>query len=309
VEQQFDDVLAALKALARTEIDVLARVYPWDLPRLDGDARLTIGQYAVPSVHVLVPVGGEPLLQSKMFRRALVYALDREAILYRQILDNRQLEGCQLISGPFPMGASADDPLGYAYDPQIKPRPHDPELAWALLKASAAEAGVWAPDSGGESLVVSLTLAHPADELARGACESIRRYLAKIGVLVKLKELPPGQVVDETGQCDLLYGEWTLAEPVVDVWRLTAPDGPLADTSAHLRLPLRRLARAANWQEVREQLRQMHRVAHAEVSVVPLWQMADFFAVRTHVKGVGQRPAVLYENIENWQIEPWIPRD
>ena len=53
----------------------------------------------------------------------------------------------------------------------------------------------------------------------------------------------------------------------------------------------------------------MHRIAHEEVTVVPLWQLSDYFAVRRNVQGVQDRPDVLYANIESWKITPWIPDD
>jgi ABC-type transport system substrate-binding protein len=124
-----------------------------------------------------------------------------------------------------------------------------------------------------------------------------------------LKELPPGQFDDEAGDYDLLYSEWTFTEPAIDVWRLVEPDGVLAEATPHFRLPLRQLSRAGTWQEAREQLREMHRIAHEEVAVVPLWQLMDYFAARKNVQGVKDRPDVLYANIESWKITPWIPED
>jgi ABC-type transport system substrate-binding protein len=128
-----------------------------------------------------------------------------------------------------------------------------------------------------------------------------------VGVPVQLKELPPGRFDDPDKEYDLLYSQWTFTEPVVDIWRLVAPDGPLTHASAHLRIPLRQLGDAGSWGTVREQMRQWHRIAHEEVTVVPLWQLVDHFAVRKNVQGVGVRPDTIYANIEAWQVEPWIP--
>lgn len=307
VEQHYPDPASALKALDRGEIDVLDRVYPWDLRRLRGDDRFVVDSYALPTVHVLVPQSDKPPLVSRAFRRALAYAINREAILQQQILDGEPLDGCRTISGPFPAGLSSDDLLAYAYDPQIQPREHDLRLAWALTRAAENELRRLFPEREASDVSRPLVLSYPADELARGACEAIERYLKLVEIPVELKELPPGQFDDPDGDYDLLYSEWTFTEPAVDVWRLVAPDGPLAQASDHFRLPLRQLDRAATWGDVRELLWRMHRIAHEEVTVIPLWQIVDHFAMRKNVAGVGRRPDTLYAKIEAWQMQPWIP--
>jgi ABC-type transport system substrate-binding protein len=309
VEQHYSAPAKALKALDRGEIDVLDRVYPWHIRRLRSDDRFSVGSYALPTLHVLVPRSDKPPLVSRAFRRALVYAINRDAILQQQILSGEQIEGCRLISGPFPAGLSSDDPLAYACDPQIEPRLHDLRLAWALVRAAEGELRRLSADREASDVSRPLVLAHPADELVRGACEAIERYLKLVEIPVQLKELPPGQVDDPEGGYDLLYSEWTFTEPAVDVWRLVAPDGPLPNASDHFRLPLRQLDRAATWRDVREHLWQMHRIAHEEVTVVPLWQLVDHFAVRKNVEGIGQRPDTLYARIEAWHVKPWIPTE
>jgi len=307
VERHYADPASALKALDRGEIDVLDRVYPWHMRRLRGDDRFDVGAYALPTVHVLVPRSDKPRFMSRAFRRAVVYAINREAILQQQILGGEPLQGCRTISGPFPAGLSSDDPLAYAYDPQIEPRQHDLPLAWALNRAAENESRRLRPSREASDDVRSLVLAHPADELIRGACEAIQRYLKLVEISLQLKELPPGQVDDPAGNYDLLYCEWTFTEPVIDVWKLVAPGGPLERSSDHFRLPLRQLDRAATWADVRDRLWQMHRIAHEEVTVVPLWQLVDYFAIRQNVAGVGRLPDTLYANIEAWQMKPWIP--
>jgi tetratricopeptide (TPR) repeat protein len=309
VETHFNDPMLAMMALDAGEIDVLDRVYPWQVRRLRGDDRFIVGRYAVPSVHVLELRTEKPPFTSRTFRRALVYAINREGILTRQFLNEQEMEGCVVVSGPFPEGIGENDPLAYAYDPQTKAREHKPLLAWALLKAAEAEFLAIFPDQKEGPLKRTLVLAYPADELARGACESIQRYLTMLGLKVELKELPPGQIHDPSGEYDLLYSEWSLTEPAVDVWQLLRPGGLLAHATSHLGLPLRRLGRAGTWQEVREELRQMHRIAHEDVSVVPLWQITDFYAVRKNITGVKPVPDVLYADVENWKLTPWIPEE
>jgi len=45
----------------------------------------------------------------------------------------------------------------------------------------------------------------------------------------------------------------------------------------------------------------VHRVAYDDVSVVPLWQLTEYVAYHKSLRGVGARPATLYQRVEQWQ--------
>ena len=60
-----------------------------------------------------------PFTANQTFRRALLYGINRQAILETEVLGNNKIAGCQVISGPFPVGTRDNDPLAYAYDERI----------------------------------------------------------------------------------------------------------------------------------------------------------------------------------------------
>ncbi|MEA3342076.1 MAG: hypothetical protein U9R15_19090 [Chloroflexota bacterium] len=67
-------------------------------------------------------------------------------------------------------------------------------------------------------------------------------------------------------------------------------------------LALRQLDWATDWPQVSAKLREIHRIAHNDVAVIPLWQLTDHFAHSRSLQGIGERPVMLYQNVEQWRI-------
>jgi len=301
VERHFREANKAVQALQRRQIDVVDRVNPWDLEQVRSIEGVSVEPYGVPLVHCLVANMRKPFTARRVFRRALVYGIHREAIL-NHLLRGRQLPGCQLVSGPFSPGVSPDDPLDYAYDHAIEPRPYEPHLAIALAQVALSEVAAAMKDQGIEVTdMPRFVLAHPAHEIARVACTSIQRQLGLVGIPVTLKELPAGMPARLPDDVDLVYVELAMWEPVVDARALLGEDGISGGSSSYMALALRQLDQATDWAQVAARLRRIHRLANEEVSVVPLWQLTDHFAYQGSLKGVGARPVSLYQNVEAWQ--------
>jgi peptide/nickel transport system substrate-binding protein len=116
-----------------------------------------------------------PALSDKRVRRAVVYALDRAAMVAK-------------ISGDFAAAASADIwPAVWAYDPEIRPLPFDPDRSRALL----ASAG-WRSGPGGmlerDGKPLSLLLVYVAGSPASTAYAlQIQSMLRAVGIDVELK--------------------------------------------------------------------------------------------------------------------------
>jgi len=309
VERYYKKGAQAIFDLEQHRIEVIDRVNPWDLEKVREMRDVVVEPYAMPLVHCLVPNPRHPLLARRTFRRALVYGIHREAILNR-LLGGKQVDGCRVVSGPFSPGISPDDPLGYAYDPWIEPRGYEPHMAIALARVAFGQLAA-AMEKRGEKLtgMPELVLGHPPHEIARLACTSIQRQLGLVGISVTLEELPPGATGRVPDDIDLLYAELAMWEPVVDARRLLGEEGISGGASAYMSLALRRLDGATDWLEVGERLRQIHRIAHQEVAVVPLWQLTDHFAYHQSLKGVGSRSVSLYQHVEKWQPAFFYPAE
>ena len=308
VEKYYDDPATMVEALVAQEIDVADRLFPGDIVALQRNDKITVSPYAVPSVHFLVPNYNRPLMQIREFRRALVYGISRETILRQDLLGNTNIPGSQIISGPLPPGADLDDPLGYAYDVRIKPRGYEPTLAMLLaqvarsrLETLAEKKGEAPPDE--EPLI----LLHSADAVPRIAASAVAQYLTAIGLPCETKEMRLGQTQPNHDDWDLLYVDMVFTEPMFDIRRLLGSRGVIKGGSPYLELALRRLAVASTWEESRSMLQEIHRLAHEEVAVVPLWQLVEYFAFHPRVQNVAEYPLSLYQSVESWQIRQESP--
>jgi hypothetical protein len=301
VERTFRDAVGAIRALRRGEISAIDRVSPWDLPKLTAGGEITVEPYALPRVHLLVPSPHRPLTASRTFRRALAYGIDRLGTLSRGLLDGQSIAGCEVLTGPLPRGP--------AYDETVENRPYDPGVAAALARLAIEEINT-AREQRNEAALESppkLALAHPAEPIARVACQSIARQLRLLGLAVTVRELAPGQAAED--DVDLVYAETAMREPIVDCWRLLGPGGATGDCSPTMLAVLRGLQTAADEQAANEKLKEIHRLAAAELPAIPLWQLVDHLAYHTSVQGIGQRPVSLYDNVEQWQAEFRIPTE
>jgi ABC-type transport system substrate-binding protein len=304
VEQTMSDDQSAVAALLHGEIDLLDRVPPWQVERLRAAKDIRVDHYGLPTVHVLVLNPAKPLSKEREFRRALCFGIQRERIVQQVLLGGTAVPGYTVLSGPFPAGLSFSDPLRYAYNNQIEPRPFEPRLAAVL--ASVAWSKVLDPTGKGNielSPFPTLVLAHPTDPVARVACETIQLQLGKAGIPLRLVEFTADELLSGKVDYDLRYAELAVWEPVADARALFGPGGLAgALASPYLTALLRELDEAANWTDVRARLSEIHDVAHHELPLIPLWQTVNFFAYRTAVQGIGESPISLYQNVDNWRV-------
>jgi ABC-type transport system substrate-binding protein len=316
VERLFADDSAALDALLRGEIDAVDRVPPWQLERIEQAPDVVVAQFALPTVHVLIPNRDHSLLNMREFRRAMCYGTDRAGIVDDILLGGQPREGFVPLSGPFPAGVSLNDPAGYGYNSDLAPRPYEPRLAALLAgvaRTTLAKREVEERKARGEDVpppdptkdeslppLEPLVLAHPADPLARVACQSLKLQLEGIGIPITLVELPADDP-EATAAYDLLYAELAVWEPLTEARRLLGAEGVAGRASALMTAALDELDRSENWNDARSRLRAIHRIAHYDLPLIPLWQTVNSFAYRSWLSGVGERPLTLYQNMQDWR--------
>jgi ABC-type transport system substrate-binding protein len=288
--------------LKRSEIDVLDHVFPGDVPGLRSDPALKVEAYRAPTTHVLAVRSKDPFLQSAAFRRALLYASNRDLLLTQGILRGADLPGFRVISSAFPAPLPNFELPAYAYDERIDPRAYDPPLGKALvlvaeneIRSAFQKQEKQAPKRG------PLVLGHPADEVSRIACRGLAKDWKRIGVETRLLELPAGIFDDAKGECDLVYLQLAAWEPLIDAGRLFGPAGLAPSASPAIQLLLRQIETAPNWPEARRLLTTLHRLVHEDVTVLPLWQTFDHYAFRRGSLPSNVRRLTLYQDIEAWR--------
>src|SRR6056297_609252 len=290
VEVDSPNAADAVTSLLRGEVDILDRLFPADAERLRGSSQVQVKQYPLPTVHMLIPCSDHPYLAERTFRRALMYAINRQDILQGELLERREIEGCRVISGPFPSGLTENDPLGYAYNEAVATRPYQPRLAKLLIEMNQLQMKGEA-DKKKEKIpeMRPIRLAVPADNVAAIAAEAIRTQLQLLELFpVEIVELPPGQSMPDEGTADLVYVTASVWEPSIDARRVLGPDGLAKSTDQLVGLGLRRLEGARSWFEVRERLHDLHQTCNHELPILPLWQLVDSYAYRNEVSGLGQ---------------------
>jgi tetratricopeptide (TPR) repeat protein len=308
VEQTMTSDEAALSALQVGEVDILDRVPPWQITRLQQIQDVHVSSYKLPTVHVLIPNLKNPLLAKREFRRALCFGIDRKWIVDRILLGGGAMQGYQAISGPFPAGASLNDPSRYGYNDQVAVRPFEPRLATIL--ATVAWNAVQNPTGKDNTKPTSadipqLILAHPNDPIARVASQTIQAQLSHEGIPIKLREFTADELAAGKVEYDLRYAEITVGEPLTDARTLLGPTGLAGDVhSTYLDAALRDLDAATNWKDVRSRLCKLHEIASHELPVIPLWQTINYFAYRNSVHGIEDSPIALYQSIGQWSLTP-----
>ncbi len=303
IEAFYDDPKLAINDFMRGDLDVLEQIYPADAQRLSAFRRVRVGAYALPSVHMLVPMSDNPFLAKNKFKRALLHATNRQAILQGELLNSSDDKDGRLVSGPFPIGYGGNDPLAYAYNQAIPPAVYDPQLARLFLLMVKKEVAEQAEKKSVKPPEFDkLIVACPDYEFARVAVQALIQQWAIAGIPAEMVILPPGKSIDLSTPCDLLYMTTTPWEPATDIERLLGASGIAATDDPHIAQSLERLRVAKNWKEVRDNLQNLHQLIDFLLPVIPLWQVTDRYAVHRYIEGIEGAPVSLYESVTKWRI-------
>jgi hypothetical protein len=310
VEQVFANDDDAIQALDRGDIDVLDEIAPWQLEKVSQLPGVSVSNYRLPTVHVLLCNNENLLMRRREYRRALCYGIDRTRMLSEVFGVKDQQTPFRVLSGPFPAGLTFNDPIGFAYKQELAPLPYEPRLAVVLATAArttvAKEALIAAGEKPDSKAVRELkpgepdpiVLLHPARPLARTMCQLMKRQLEAIGIHVELKEADGG----DGGHWDLKYAELCIWEPLSDAQALLGPGGLAGRCSPAMNQLLIKLDQANNWNEVTARLHQVHQLAFEEVPVIPLWQTQNSFVARDTVEGIEQTPVSLFQDVRQWRL-------
>lgn len=301
VEIFYEDPKSAVNDLLRGEIDVLDQLYPADARRLAIDPRLSVGAYALPTTHMLVPISDHAYLSNAKFRRALLYATNREGMLTGELLNSSDPDDGRLVSGPFPLGIGNDDRLAYAYNTDVKPTEYNPQLARLLLVMTEQELREKAkrsrqPAPKLEKLIVGC----PDFEFARVAVQALIQQWANVGIAADM--LVSDDADELAQQSDLIYITATMWEPATDIERLLGGHGVATTDNPFIVQGLESLRLSRNWREVRNALQDLHSLIDYHLPILPLWQVTDRFALSRYVEGIDTAPLSLYQNISAWRV-------
>ncbi len=306
IEVFYDDPKQAVNDLLRGDIDVLDQVYPADARRLAIDPRVRVGSYQLPTTHMLIPISDDPYLANVKFRRALLYATNREGMLAGELLGSSDPEDGRLVSGPFPLGVGQADQLSYAYNTQVLPAEYNPQLARLLLVMAeqelqqAAKAARQAPPP-----LKKLRVGCPNYEFARVAVQAMIQQWTIVGIPAEMVIVENDQL--SSPDCDLIYVTATMWEPATDIERLLGGNGLAATDNPFIVQALEALRVSRNWREVRTSLQDLHQLIDYHLPVLPLWQIKDRFAYVRYLEGLEDHPVSLYQDVSAWRVNVGAP--
>lgn len=356
VEKLQADPTRGTDLLINGSIDVLDRVFPSELLRLQQAEGIEVRRYQIPSVHWLIPNPRNEWTKNQAFRRGLLYAIDREKLVRQVLTNDQELDGYEVISGPFPVGMDESDPLMYANNFKIRPVPHNQDLAAVFVQMAASqiqalnqrieEAKIRAAVARGEMTEEQaamakaaiepkpaegaapetadnkkegeeqaapppkdlpkppeLILAYPKGALSETICGFVARSWGSIGIKVKLVELPEGMVMPPDDDYDFVFVECTMQEPLVDARRIFGQAGLVKEINSSVEHALDRIDRVKTWQAAGSALRNLHEKVYNETTILPLWQVPQYYAFRSDVRNVGFDLNSIYQNVEQWRIE------
>ena len=302
IEQLYPSASQAVDDLIQGNIDVVDRVAIGDVDRLREDPKIGVRSYALPTVHLLIPkIRSEELGHDLDFRAGLSHMIDRELIVNDVICNGTKIDGCTPISGPFPIGTEDNDQIAYGYDLKAKPIAYNEALGWVLADLAMRAK----PPKREEKLKAPrLTIAYPQSSIAADACNAIARNWSQAGFPTETRALKPGESIPTDPNWDFLYMEVTIEEPLADARELIGSQGAAKDVSAPIEQTLRLLDYARSWRSACADLRRLHRQVRVDLSVIPLWQVTEYYAFRNTARNLGRDLIHLYQNVDRWKIDP-----
>ncbi len=250
--------------------------------------------------------GRNPALRSRSLRRGLSYAIDRKSLLEDYLIKRPAAEGGPdaVADGPFPKGCYADSP-------GVKPLELQMWLAKMLVAAARKEMN---------NARIKLNFEYPSIPEVRAIVPRIADAFRDAGVEIVPIELPQSQLEGELRagrRFDLAYRVIECREPVLEAGLILCPGydaPPEADALASISSKeilwlLLQLERASDWATARGLAQQIDRESRDELPIIPLWQVADHYAWRDRLKGPVKGALDLYQDVQTWEIVPWVAKD
>lgn len=300
VEQEFPAASIAIDQLIAGNIDVVDRVPISDIERCKAAKNVKVRSYILPTVHMLIPKIRGELANDSNFRNGLSHAIDRDMLIRDVICGGQQIDGCEAISGPFPIGTEENDQISYGYDMRVRPMAFNSMLGGVMVQLSLRAQ----PPKRPEPIPApTLVIAHPDSSSASNAAAAIARMWSDIGVKTVTRELKNGESIPTDEEWDFLYVEVTIEEPMADAAKIIGPTGLAKSVSAPVEQTLRILSYAESWQSACSALRRLHRQVSVDLSVIPLWQVKEHYAFRTTVREIGRDLIHLYQHVDRWKID------
>jgi DNA-binding NtrC family response regulator/ABC-type transport system substrate-binding protein len=244
-----------------------------------------------------------PLLNNPLVRRALSMALDRQ-----QMIDVLKNGYAQVAVGPI-------SPFHWAYDPTMKPLPHDPAAARALLQKTGMRDtngdGIL-EDPNGQPFEVQLKVASN-NQINRDAGEMIRAALERAGVRVALQPTDFASLVQDISTPERKFDAalMTFESDFRISLRESFHSAELASpfqTASYSNRNMDRMLDRANVTFDRAKARPIwRRVQQLLLDESPwtfIWYAPDLVVINERVQGVQMDIRGTFRGVNSWYLKP-----
>ena len=301
----WDSMLAAYK---RGDIQGVYRVSPQHLSELAElpDLQLYSAQQAgYGLIYLNMQRENAPFFQDKNVRQALLYAIDRQALID------------DVLHGQGIMADSPIPPTGWAYDPSVRHYPADPQAAMVLLDSAgwSDTNGDRTRDKDGVEMVFTLFTSDDPSMIAMA--EAIAQYWSVIGVDARVQPQGAGLVSNYLQQSprnfdSVLIEVGLAADPDPYPWWHSTQTGEggqnfsgFSNREADIAIEQ---ARAIPDQQRRTELYHTFQEIFAEeVPSLLIYYPIYTYAVDLKVQGVQLSPLLVnsdrFRNIDDWYVE------
>jgi tetratricopeptide (TPR) repeat protein len=301
-EWQYPDYPATIQALNRGEVDALPDMDPILIPQLKKDARYYVIPYALPTTHFLQFHPQSRYFPIREYRKAVMYALDRQKILHSVIPP--EVNGFsygKLLTAPFSSRSEG-------YSLTLKQAMHEPSAALVL--------GLTAQKKAGEKLPPLRILVSKEPTVQKIAQEIIANLeLVKIeAVLVTADQLTPQLKESTDPGWDVVYRHVRIYDPKSELWPMMtfSPTAALENLKVFpewLRNELMEWDQASDWKTSAKVAQQIQEDLLGEAYFIPLFEIQDHFICRKQIRGIPPNLIHAYDRIEQWSLEPFLPEE
>jgi ABC-type transport system substrate-binding protein len=288
VESKFATPEERIRAIQMGEVEMVDNVPFRNLPYTKNLPGVKAVKIATPKVNLLQFNFDRAALRNPTLRRALVYAIDRNAVL--QKVGAAEDKDVKLLTGALPIGA-------FGYNSQTQPWTYEPFLSKVLTAAVAKELKALPP----------FTFAHQGNESTRLACEEIARQWRAAGFQINLIEIDERS--PDPRDADIRYQTLTVSDPIFDLITVVTRDNPSLVTNAgpRLRQYLIDLLQTPNVTVAATLLPEIHQALRDEVALIPLWQWSETCLVSDAVSSMPNPLLRTYQNVADWKVVPRYP--
>jgi peptide/nickel transport system substrate-binding protein len=305
---------AAARDLETNKAHMMTRLDPLETIRFSKlTGQFDVRSYLSNSVYWLGLNHRRQPLDDHRVRRAMMLAIDRQAILTQYFHAGPGGLAHRVISGPFPTHSPA-------YDSKVPVLARDESLAKQLIEEARKANRL--PNR-------TLTLKYPmGDAAVEKAASQIKKDLQRIGLDVKTESKIESdlrhEVIDEQ-DFDIVYWRYDHSSVLYNISPLFDPDQQQPGGTNFMGYHNAELVKLFSYlrQEQRpfelwEIQREIHRFIHREVVLIPLWQLDNYIAYTSKLlyrQQIGDsaaqqarqlpiHPMYLFRKTEAWYLEP-----